>query len=229
MKLRPPVVDYRKFRFSKLKTPEFSHLILLLYWPIYGLLFLFVERFYPVTSYTAVYCRADDLIPFCEWFLLPYMWWFVYLTGMILYTLFYDPRAFRRMMYFIMITYTITIIIYFVYPTCQELRPVEFARENVLTRLVGRFYQFDTNTNVCPSIHVIGSLATLAASWDMERFRSRGWRLYFLIAAVLISISTVFLKQHSLIDIVAALPLCVLAYGIVYRGWFGRRKNTGIS
>ena len=36
-----PEVNYREFRIHKLNTPEFSHVRLLLYWPIFGLLFLF--------------------------------------------------------------------------------------------------------------------------------------------------------------------------------------------
>lgn len=46
-----PSVDYRQFRFSKLNTPEFSHVWLLLYWPLFGLGFSYVERFYPVAHY----------------------------------------------------------------------------------------------------------------------------------------------------------------------------------
>ena len=96
-------IDYRKLRFHNLGSDEYKHLKLLLYWPIYGLLFLFVERFYPVTDYAVVYCPADDLIPFCEWFVLPYMFWFVYLVGMHLYTLLYEVDAFKKMMKFICI------------------------------------------------------------------------------------------------------------------------------
>ena len=39
-------------------------------------------------------------------------------------------------------------------------------------------------------------------------------------AAVLICVSTVFLKQHSIIDIIAALPICAAAYWVCYK-----RKN----
>ena len=67
-----PYVDYRKFRFSKLSTPEFSHVWLLLFWPVFGLGFSYVERFYPVTHYIEMHCALDDLIPFNEWFLIPY-------------------------------------------------------------------------------------------------------------------------------------------------------------
>ncbi len=48
MKQSAPVVDYRKLRLSNLNSPEFSHLKMLLYWPLYGFLFLFVERLSPI-------------------------------------------------------------------------------------------------------------------------------------------------------------------------------------
>ena len=146
--------DFRRFRFSKLNTDEFRHLKLLIFWPIFGLFFTFVERFYNVGHYYSMHCPLDDMIPFCEWFLIPYLFWFVYLIGTIVYTFFFDVAAFKRMMYFIIITYSITMLIYLVFPTCQDLRPTQFARDNVLTRFVAWFYNFDTNTNVCPSIHV---------------------------------------------------------------------------
>lgn len=34
------MVDYRKFRLSKINTPEFSHLKMLIFWPLFGLMFL---------------------------------------------------------------------------------------------------------------------------------------------------------------------------------------------
>lgn len=211
-----PVVDYRKLRLNNLNSDEYKHLKLLLYWPLYGLLFLFVERFYPVENYTVMYCPFDDLIPFCEWFVIPYMFWFVYLVGMILYTLLYDTGAFRKMMHFIMLTYSVTILIYLVWPTCQELRPLAFERDNLLTRFMSGFYQFDTNTNVCPSIHVIGSLAVLFTSYHCKGTQSIGWKIAFTVTGVLICASTVFLKQHSTLDVIAALPICAVAYYICF-------------
>ena len=214
-----PVVDYRKVRWNNLNTAEYKHLKLLLFWPIYGLLFQYVERFYPAKEYFAVFHPLDDKIPFCELFLIPYLFWFLYLIGMHLYTLLYDIGAFRKMMNFIMITYLVTILIYFLFPTCQELRPSDFERDNLFTRIMAEYYQFDTNTNVCPSIHVIGSLAVMFTSFHCKRFSAFGWKLFFVVTAFLISISTVFLKQHSVIDIIAALPLCVIAYYICFYKW----------
>ena len=109
---------------SKLNTDEFRHVKLLLFWPLFGIMFSFVERFYNVGSYYVMHCAFDDAIPFCEWFLIPYLFWFVYLIGTLVYTFFFDVPAFKRMMRFIICTYTITMVIYLLFPTCQNL-PVD--------------------------------------------------------------------------------------------------------
>ena len=215
--MQAPVIDYRKLRLNNISTDEFKHLKLLLFWPVFGLLFCFVERFYRVDYYHPMYCSFDDLIPFCEWFLIPYMFWFVFLVGMHLYTLLYDVDTFRRMMKYIIITYSAAMLIYFIFPTCQELRPIQFEKDNILTHFIAGFYQFDTNTNVCPSIHVIGSLAVMEAAIYSKRINSKGIKSAFIITAVLICISTVFMKQHSVIDLLAALPICMSAHFVCYK------------
>lgn len=215
-----PEIDLRRFRLSRLNDPEFRHLKLLVYWLIFGLAFLVLERFSPVTEYHPVSCTLDARIPFLEIFLLPYLFWFVYLIGMHVYTAIYDVASFRRLMRFIIISYTATVVIYILFPTCQELRPAEFVRDNALTRFIAWFYTFDTHTNVCPSLHVIGSAAVACTAWNTKGVNTPGWRLAFWTAAVLISVSTVFMRQHSVLDILAAIPVCLLA------GLCSRQKRT---
>lgn len=208
------IVDYRQFRFHKLNTPEFEHLKYLAYWPVFGFLFLLVERLWIRESYFSIHCAWDDAIPFCEYFLIPYLFWFVFLVGTQIYTLLFDTAAFKRMMKFIMISYSAAILVYILFPNCQELRPLTFERDNLFTRFLAGLYQFDTNTNVCPSIHVIGSVAVVLGAWDSRHFSKTGWRAAFCVTALLISISTVFLKQHSLLDVLAAIPICIAAWAI---------------
>ena len=212
-------VDYRKLRLHNLTSPEFSHLLLLLFWPIFGIVFASLECF-RTTGYHVVYSTLDDMIPFCEFFVIPYFFWFVYLVGMYVYSIFFDVETFRNYTYFVIITYTVTILIYLIYPTSQELRPVVFERDNLFTDIMKNFYDFDTNTNVCPSIHVIGAVAVSCAAWNSKLFSTTGWRIAFSIATLLITLSTVFLKQHSVVDIPPALLICAVAYPLVYNKKF---------
>ena len=211
-----PMIDYRSFRLDKLNTPQFCHLKLLLFWPAFSLVFFYLERLRPVVRYHIIHCFLDDLIPFCEYFVIPYLFWFALVAGMVLYTLLFDVPSFRRLMWFIIFTYTAALVVYILFPSCQQLRPAAFADDNVFTRFLGYFYQFDTNTNIFPSIHVMGAVAAMCASWHTRGLSTPRWRVFFWIVTVLICASTVFLKQHSALDVLAALPVCAVAYRLVY-------------
>ncbi len=200
---------YKDFTLNKITEKQFSHIKLLLFWPVYGIMFLLLERVLPL-EFTSIFCKTDAFIPFNEYFVIPYYMWFVYLIGMLLYTFFKEPGAFKKYMWFIIITYSITVVVYILYPSCQNLRPVSFVRDNVFTRIVSFLYSFDTNTNTCPSIHVLGMVGVLYASFNIKRFKHILWKAFFIISAVLVSASTVFLKQHSIIDIYIALILSAI-------------------
>jgi len=55
-------------------------------------------------------------------------------------------------------------------------------------------------------------VAVWCASRCVEQFRTLPWRLFFGTTALLICASTLFLKQHSVIDVIAAIPVCLIAY-----------------
>ena len=90
----------------------------------------------------------------------------------------------------------------------------KFAARSICTQL---FYSFDTNTNVCPSLHVIGSVAAMFGLWDCKALQSVGWKIAATSIAVCISLSTVFMKQHSIMDVLAALPVCFFGWWIAYK------------
>ncbi len=218
MKLKPFVRDYRKLRLNNLTAPEFKHLLYLLYWPAYLVAFALIERLAPAASYTPVWCPLDDLIPFCEWFLFPYVAWIASLVVMSLYTLAYDIEAFKRFMRYLILTTAITVAIYIIWPNEQQLRPdlATLGRENLLTKLVGFIYFVDTSTNVCPSLHCIGAFAILFTGLSMKKFRTPGGYAFFWFFALIVCASTVFMKQHSIVDFFAAIPLILLGYFAVF-------------
>ncbi len=216
MKSMSSVPDYRLLRPKNVLSADFSHILLLLFWPVHGVVFGLLEQVRQVDSYYPMYCRLDDLIPFNEWFVIPYIYWFVYLIGMLVYTFFRDVPVFRQMMRFVILTYSASLVIFFIFPNCQELRPESFQRDNIFTRFMADFYEFDTNTNVFPSLHVVGSMAALFASWKTRGLNTPLWRTLSLISAVMICLSTVFLKQHSVLDIFGGLLVSALGYFLCF-------------
>ncbi len=221
MKTLPLAADYPNFRLSKLNTPEFKHLWLLMIWPVYLFRYFLVENWNPAQSYTVIHCSLDDRIPFLEGFLVFYVLWYAAIFGMHIYTMLFDLDNFKRYSKFLIVAITISTATFLLYPSCQELRPAEFPRDNLLTRIIGLLYAVDTNTNVFPSEHAIGAFAVLAAAIHTKGLNAPGKIAVIAIAAVMISLSTVFLKQHSILDVLAALPVCAVAYCVCY----GRRKE----
>lgn len=215
MKKLKPIIDYKNLRLNNINTPEYRHVLMLLFWVGYAFVFPFLERGLKL-EYNIVYSPIDDYIPFCEIFVIPYYFWFVFLIGMIAYSFFFNIDSFKMLMKYIMVTNIITMLIYIIYPTAQELRPTKFERDNIFVDIVKALYGFDTNTNVCPSLHVINSFAVLCTAWKDKTFKSFAWRCFFVVSTVLITLSTVFLKQHSVIDVALAIVLCAVCYPFVF-------------
>ena len=216
MLLSPPTVDYRGFRLKRINEPQYKHLWWLLFWPIYWLRYPLIENLNPATTYHPIYSPLDDMIPFQEWFIIPYMLWMVSMLALSLYTLLHDVDSFKRYMRFLAISMSISTIVFLIYPSCQNLRPTVFPRENLLTKFVAILYRADTNTNVFPSEHAIGSIAVWTAALHTKGLRSP-WKIAAIsIAMLLICFSTVFLKQHSILDVIAAIPVCAFTYLICY-------------
>lgn len=209
--------DRHTFCLRRLSQPQYAHLKLLLLWPAYLLTFLITERFLPRSYYHPMYHPLDDRIPFQEIFLIPYVFWYIYMIGSIFYTLRHDTRAFRRQGWFMIITFGIASLIYLIYPNCQQLRPQVFPRDNLLTSAVRLLYWIDTPTNVCPSLHVCGSIGCALGLSDTRRFGTPLWKIVNFSIALLMSLSTLFLKQHSVVDVFWALVLSLAAYLIAYR------------
>ena len=213
--MKKPVVDYRELRFSNLNEPRFKHVKLLLGWVGYFILYYLTENLIPPERCTPIHCWLDDVIPFNEYFLLAYTFWYVLLVCSLLYFFLYDIESFSALQTYIIITQVVAMAIYIAFPSRQDLRPETFPRDNVLTRLMAFIYSFDTNTGVCPSLHVAYSLG-IASVWRKKPDAPKVLKVFIYIAAGLISISVTFVKQHSALDILAALPVCLLAEGIVF-------------
>lgn len=204
---------------EKSRKQEYRHFWLLLFWPVYLLVFFLIEHLRPEsTVYTPLHCGLDDRIPFCEFFIVFYLFWFIFIACALLYTGFFEPRTFKRLMAYFMLTFSVAVLTYLVFPNCQELRPEDFDPRwwdpfGMLTKLI---FTIDTTTNVCPSEHVIGAFAVVFAARDTGRYSSVKWTVFITALAVLICLSTLFIKQHSAVDVLAAVPVCLLGWLVCF-------------
>ena len=154
--------------------------------------------------YHVIHSVLDDMIPFNEYFVIPYMLWFFFVAGGILWFIFRcrNKAEYYKLACVLAIGMTVFLVVSCVYPNCQDLRPTEFLYHNMFTDLVAHLYATDTPTNILPSIHVYNSLAIFYAVNESEQLQKhRVIRAGTGILAGLIILSTMFLKQHSVVDV----------------------------
>ena len=209
------MVDYRQFRLKRINEPQFAHVKLWLTWLLYFALYFLTENLIPAEKCHVMHCFLDDLIPFNEYFLIFYTGWYLLVAGSLLYYFFYDVGRFRELDLYIFITQMAAMACYIFFPSRQDLRPEVFPRENFFTWVMGLIYTFDTNTGVCPSLHVAYSLAIVSVMLK-DTYLKKTTKVLVTVFSILVCLSTAFVKQHSTLDILAAIPVVLLGEILIY-------------
>ncbi len=204
---------------------RYRHGWILLYLVIYQIWFVYVER--TVTRrFHIVHMAVDDYIPFIEIFIVPYLLWFGYVAFAIAWFFFKDVQDFYKICTFLFVGMTVFLVISTVYPNGHYLRPRVFERDNIFITMVKGLYMIDTPTNLFPSIHVYNSLGVHLAVMHSDKLKEKKWvrRISFVLMCTIIA-STMFLKQHSVFDVVTGCVMALIMYTLVYaREWqFSRR------
>lgn len=211
---------------------KYRHALVLLYGFFYMPWFMWLESRANL-PYHVIHVRLDDMIPFVEYFIVPYLLWFAYVAAVFVYLFFRNRRDFYQYCIFLCAGMTLFLIISTVYPNGHLLRPNTFPRNNIFTFAVQLLYQADTATNIFPSLHVFNSIAAhRALANDAVLGKNRLIRSASFILMTSIILATVFLKQHSVLDVIAGILLGVVMDQLVYRtdysavrnGWGRKRK-----
>lgn len=190
---------------------KYHHIWVFLYGFIYMAWFTYLER--TVTDhYFVIHSVFDNYIPFMEIFIIPYFLWFLYIGVTLFYFFFRDKQGFYKLTALLAIGMTTFLVICTVFPNGLNLRPAVFERDNIFIDMVKMLYRTDTPTNVLPSLHVYNSIGCYIAICHNDDLLQYKWvQRVSLLLTVLIVLSTMFLKQHSVVDVMAA---CVMAYFI---------------
>ena len=198
-----------------------------LYLPVYLIMYFTVEHVV-TDNYWATQTAIDDYIPFCEYFVIPYDSWGPLLFVLGVFLILKDPESFRRYMWFIAIAYTTATIFCFLVPNGQDLRPAVLPRQNICSWILQKTWEADNNANVFPSVHILGCMAAVAAVWHTPGLRKPAWRWGVTLYAALVMVSTMFVKQHAVIDVLAGLLTGAIAYVFVYV-IVGRRRDKRLG
>ncbi len=207
------IVDFIKKR---------KYCLILLYWPIHMIWYELLRILNPDASKVLIIeSSLDSKIPFCEWFVIPYYSWYLCIAAVLLYPLFRSKREFIRASLLLIGCMVLPMIFCTVCPNGIDisLRPdfESLGRDNIAIRLVQLIYKADSPPrNVMPSMHVSVSWAMFFAILQSKLMLKKPiFKALSGIWCVAISLSTVFIKQHSILDVFAGVGTAVLVFILV--------------
>lgn len=203
-------------KFTNTFIEKNKHAVLLLYFPLYLAGFTYLEKTV-TTHFHVIHTALDDYIPFCEYFIIPYLLWFCYVAWGVAYFYFRNKDEYFRLCTALFIGMTVFLIVSYLYPNGHYLRPVTFDRNNIFIKMVKQLYSTDTSTNLFPSIHVYNSIVVNFSVWHSKNFKEKkAVRYGSSLLMISIVLSTMFLKQHSVFDVITGILMAAVVYRLVY-------------
>jgi len=181
------------------------------------ILFLLVKSVYlPLNKRKSKYYWKikiiDDKIPLIPIFIIPYLGYFIYIITTII--LLWNSSIINTFFITYIISYIVAGFFWYFIPNGVK-RPI-VKREDIFSKLITLIYKYDDDTNGFPSAHIF---AALMCSYFLFLIFPQQIILITSIT-LLISSSTVFVKQHYVLDIVGGIITFWLS--IMIGGLFGK-------
>jgi hypothetical protein len=155
----------------------------------------------------------DQAIPFLSVFIIPYILWYAYIFCYLVYFCFNDTKVYLKTLIIIVVAELICFVIYFFFQTTVP-RPT-IAGDNIFNNLVLWIYSKDRPFNCFPSIHVLTTFIIMLASLHIKNKHLLN-NLCIHGIGTLIIISTLFVKQHVIFDMIGSMFLVTFLYGIAF-------------
>lgn len=181
----------------------------------------FIHDYYTIES------SIDGLIPFVPHMIYFYSIFYPFVFFVLYYVFIHDYENYRRGIIVGTVSYLITDIIFLVFPTIMIRPNVAYNQLDWLTALLIRItYTCDSPAINCfPSIHCLFCFQVMYMALTLKNSK---WydKLYIVYIGLLVSISTVFVKQHYVYDIIGALGLCIIMNTLGYVFFNKKAKNS---
>ena len=212
------VIQMKKL-FDYVSTHKYLYLVL--YWPVQLMTYGITNLIFGSREVVLFSSPLDAQIPFCEWFVIPYVLWFPYIVGVMILAILSGKKGFLHSCAIIYLSIFIPMTFCILVPNGIPitLRPdfEALGRDNPAIWLVKFIYLVDSPPRNCmPSMHVSVSCALFFTILTNKQIPWRKWLIPgSFVLSVLICLATVFIKQHSVLDLFAGVGVAVFVLIVV--------------
>ena len=209
-----------------------KYLYLILYWPVQLATYGITNLIFGAQDVVLFSSPLDLQIPFCEWFVIPYVLWFPYIIFTMVLVVISGKKGFLHSCAIIYLSTAIPMLFCILVPNGIPitLRPdfEALGRDNPAIWLVKFIYLVDSPPRNCmPSMHVSVSCGLFFAILSNKQIPWRKWLIPgSFVLSTLICMATVFIKQHSILDVFAGVIVSVTVFlGVLTVEFFLRLRS----
>lgn len=163
----------------------------------------------------------DAYIPFVSHFV--YFYFATYIVVIAPFLFLKDPKDYYDAFKILSFTIIASSIFFVAFPTYM-IRP-EIALTSFSDKMVLLLWKIDQPHNLLPSLHVS---ASFLSAFICNKFNKK-IGIVLIILALLISASTVFVKQHYILDVITGFLFAVMAYKLFNKLQIKQIEKTSAS
>lgn len=195
-------MNYKKIDLKKMDWKKYAPLLSMLVFPFLGMMYAWTNR--PDQEVFTLITAVDEAIPFVKYFALPYSIWIFYIYVCLIYFFIKEPVVYYRSL----LTYIVcALLCYGIYSVFQTTVPRPMVTgSDPFSDLMRFIYNRDQPFNCFPSIHCFSSYMVMRMVWSSS-FRNKLNVTLITGMSSLIILSTLFVKQHVILDAVSAILL----------------------
>lgn len=185
---------------------------LFIFYFLFIVLFGLIQKFYnPLSSRLATW-PIDYLMPYNKYFILAYALWWPLVPAAFIFFYFRDIPSFKALCFQVFIVCYLALLVYIVYPSYLDLRgPIN--ETDICSSIILWLRSIDPPKNVFPSLHVSETMSICFVVYKSEDLLLNKFvKVIIYFIGFMIILSTIFIDQHSLQDIIFALLLSIIFY-----------------
>lgn len=194
-----------------IKDYKFYFKSILLIFGLNGLIYFLIK--FLISDYNLISLPIDGKIPFIQEFIYIYMIWYPFLIVSYFFLFKYNKDKYIRSIITICLSLPVLYLCFILYPTTVS-RPVVDSYNSITTFITYTVFKVDTPVNCFPSGHCLLCFILLFSVLFDEKL-TKWFRVICIFINILIIISTLFTKQHVIIDVIGAFVLAFIMYYII--------------
>lgn len=178
----------------------------------------YLNRTLLIENFHIIKFKIDNKIPLISYSIIiyfgSYIWW---VLSPFLMSKYISKKRYYQFITSAIIVHILTFVIFVLFPTYMVDRPTQIEVNNIFDKLINFMLTSDKPDNLLPSMHTTVSWLCVVPFLTNKEKVPIGIKIFQVVFAILVFISTLTTRQHYIIDVIVGIILVEIVFNIIKR------------